>query len=524
MSNRKSSLWFFVLLVGTIVLGVYLRPPMPYELWEEQELVGERPTAARSSPAGQRDLRGGGGVGVVDFDSDGLEDLLFTRASPVAPAEDRHESLRRESLVLFRNLGRRRFVDWTRQAGLLVDGSACGLGVGDFDGDGLADVFVCRAAGDRLFLNRGGRFEEAGSTWGLSSPGSVGAAVADFDRDGRLDVYACGGRLAGSRGDALYLQSSPGRFSLVRPLGEFHGVAAAVLDADGDRLPDLCVTSPDVGHRLLLGDGSGNFRAATAAIGALGSSLGPRMGRGVASGDLDGDGLEEVVVAGGPRFKNACYSRDRQGAYRDVGSWNGLSADTAELSGWGVELLDVDNDGDLDVYVANGGHHGPEGLGQETGRERGLIYLNSGEGHFEEVGELFGQVLARPRNLRGVACADLDGDGLLDLVLGALEGHPLVLWNRLHVRHWLRVRSPSPEWLGARVELEATGGRQVRWIRRTTGCFASGEAVAHFGLGEEKAPVALRIHWPSGQVDSHSEVPVDREYVAFEGRATMSGR
>ena len=503
----KSRQAFLVLFVGLALLGWWLRPRTVRELWVAQEL--ESGDERRSSFPGV--------ATILDFDGDGLADILWS-----LPAVGGTPGLR-----LKRNLGGRRFADATEESGLSAVYGPCGdLGIGDFDGDGRVDLFVSRGlTGDLLLLNDGGRFRDATPEWGLPSRGTGGpVVVADLDRDGRLDVYTCG-----AWESTIYLQSSRGRFQRAQMPRVVGASDATALDVDGDGQLDLVVVSVDASLLVLLGDGSGGFREAKEGLGSLsGGEDGGEPGQGIDWGDLDGDGIPEIVVTGPRGSRTRCHSRPEQTGYRDIAGVSGLAEASVETSDSATVLFDMDNDGDLDVFVAAGStYRSPEG-----GKERSHVYINDGAGHFREVGEHFGESLSTARNLRGATCADLDRDGRLDLLLAPADRPPVIFWNRLGARHWLRLRLESdltrsppatpPEGIGARIEIEVAGREQHRWVRRTAGYLSSREVPVHFGLDRAERADSLRIRWPSGEVDEHVDLEAGREYVAHEGGRLMA--
>ncbi|MCZ6791985.1 MAG: CRTAC1 family protein, partial [Planctomycetota bacterium] len=351
-------------------------------------------------------------------------------------------------------------------------------------------------------------------------------AAADLDRDGRLDFVA-----SGPVGASLYRQVAPGRFRVEGLFDRARTTSVTVLDADADGALDLVFAGVD-GLRLLLGDGAGGFRPAGPAMGSLARRRdGEPEARSVGRGDLDGDGFPEVVSTHPRGDATTCHARDAESRYRDVARLSGLAAASRDASGQGVAIFDADNDGDLDIFVASGALREPASRRPRAAAERRLVYerslfyLNDGGGHFREVGDDFGEAMAAARNVLAALAADLDRDGRLDLLLDRADGPPLVLWNRLRPRPWIRVRleadpasSSPPEGIGARVEVEAGGRRQHRWVRRSRG-HTSGPATVHFGLGDAAEVDVLWIRWPSGQVDRHGGVTAGRDYVAREGGA-----
>ena len=279
---------------------------------------------------------------------------------------------------------------------------------------------------------------------------------------------------------------------------------------------------------MLLGDGTGSFVHASEAEKRVLEANGDVVvgGGGLDWGDLDDDGRPEVVAT---RFREAVLGERRDPSSRNVPVGAGPAIARRAVLGWGARVFDADNDGDLDIVVAGGGLEADVRLGDDAFSLSGrcLFQLNAGGGYFREVGRYFGEAFGLEGLHRGLACADLDRDHRIDLIVARLDGPPLVLWNSLELRRWLRLRLVSqpragfprspPEGIGARVEIEAAGRRQVRWLKRSAGYLSSSEATLHFGLGEAGCVDRLRIYWPSGQRDEHRSLEADREYVALEG-------
>lgn len=538
----KSRLVFLLLLALVAATGVLLRPRVVYEPWET---TGLPPSLAVAGYPRSMAETLGGGVAVLDFDGDGLEDILVSRAGAGTG--------RRGGVVLYRNLGDESFVEVTAEAGLDAPDWCFGLGVGDFNADGRLDFYLARLGEDRLFVNEGGHFRDASEEWGLNGKKHWGTSVvvSDFDSDGRLDVFVACHDLTGlglsldtvsapASGGVLYLQRTAARFEsceLPKPLplsadagaleGACRSLGATALDVDRDGSQDILL-SCDVPQGLVLLAGAGKSGGTR---GRLTDAPGPHgdceVAGGLDWGDLNGDGHPEVVAT---RIRER-LSEGRQGSLVPTSLRVNAAptTDSHALPGCGVQLLDVDNDGDLDVFVAGGYLRASARITSDVPTSPGhcLLYLNGGGGHLREVSSHLGDAFAEERLHRGAAAADFNRDGRLDLVVERLDDSPAVLWNRLECRHWLRLRlqprreatgrhSP-PEGIGARVALEASGKRQVRWVRRTAGYLSSREATLHFGLGDARRADRLRIYWPSGETDEHGFLEGDREYVALEG-------
>lgn len=480
----------------------------------------------------------GSGLAWGDYDGDGDFDLyLVNFPASLGAAADPAGGNR-----LFRNDGGR-FVEVSAAAGVEdLDGFGMGASFADYDGDGDLDLYVTNYGPNRLFRNRGdGRFEEVGAWAGVDDAlWSVGAAWGDYDRDGRLDLYVTNyldfhPEPSGAAGDdphwqgvpislnpnafdpqpnRLYHQLADHRFEEVAlPLGASNNTGrslqASFVDFDGDGWLDLYVAndvSPDALLRNLGGEvGAALFEDVSAACGTADS----RGSMGISVADLaapsaPGDGLPDFFVTHWVAQENALFQAVRSpgGAieHRDRARAWGLGEISLERVGWGSAFVDLDNDGRLDLVVANGST-----LEERSGEPPGLIaqplflFWNAGD-HFVDLAPL-AAAAGRPYNARGLAAADFDGDGDVDLAVSINRGEPLLLCQESRgAAHWLGVRlSGSPAAAaGARLTLTTAAGRQTVWWGADAS-FASGHAAERlFGLPRGASAAALEVHWVGG--------------------------
>jgi hypothetical protein len=480
----------------------------------------------------------GAGVCVLDFDDDGVWDLFFA---------DRNVASSESGSRLFRGRGSLVFEDVTARAGIDDRGWSFGCAVGDVDDDGDSDLYLTRLGRNAFLRNEGdGTFREI-ETGAEHDSWSTGAAFADLDLDGLLDLYVCSyidlarvdlrarcnyfgievfcgpNGLPGAR-DALYRNQDGTRFldmsqALVeRPEGR--GFSVLLVDLDSDGLPEIRVANDASMQFLFRNLGAFRFEDVSLVSGAGYSALGmEQSGMGSAAGDYDSDGDEDLYVANFQRDYNTLFRNDGALSFQDVTPETGLALPTLSYLGWGVNFLDVGNDGALDLFIANG-HIYPElekhREVSEPYRQAVQLFFGDGAGHFreaepaEDVPERLG---------RGTAVADLDGNGSLDVLVTNLGGSPdLYLAQGLSANSssWARFRlvgtSANRDGLGAIVRV----GRQRRELHVSDGFLGSSEPVVHLGLGDAESVTRVEVKWPSGSVDVCEDLPARRTHVIKE--------
>jgi hypothetical protein len=494
---------------------------------------------------------------LIDADGDGLLDILLAGPDRVA---------------LFRNMGGWRFQEMAG-SGFRQKGYWQGVAVGDVDNDGRPDVYLSGYGCAGLYLNQGGgRFRDVTAASGLATPPGppweegradrwqTSAAFADVDRDGRLDLYVtCYVELGNKTGLCVYphgittacspTQFSPQRGTLYRNQGgarfvdvtrayglsgaHGNGLGVAFGDVNGDGYPDLYLANDQLPGDLYLNQAGRRFvNIGTPSGTAFGPDGSPQAGMGVDFGDYDNDGREDLVVTTYQREPTSLYhndggavtgsTSDDTSSFTNVAYPSHLGAATTNSVGWGVKWADFDNDGLLDLAIANG--HPLFRIRQiepsfDT-RQRFQLFRNQGSGLFAEMTAV-GNGLPRAIAGRALCAGDLDNDGKVDLLISDIDGQPLLLRNLSPARnHWLTVRLEGrPEIEGAVVTVRS-GTR--RWTRRSTtggSYLAASDPRVHFGLGESGAVEEVRVRWPSGRTTVRRNVPADREVtIQEEGR------
>ena len=470
----------------------------------------------------------GAGACWLDYDGDGALDLYVVEGATVQTMngpENRRDALYRQHDG--------RFEDVAEQAG--IDHRAWGGGctVGDFDNDGDSDLYITNFGRDVLYRNEGnGRFHDVTEQAGVTDQRwSAGATFFDADGDGLLDLYvahyldfdvasaATGCRwksatvMCGPRGypgvaDTLYLNRGDGTFEDVSTRAGLSetavfglGVVAGDLDGDGDQ--DLIVANDSDPTSLWRNDGKGHFDdvALTAGLAFSGDGR-AQAGMGIDLGDVDGDGDPDVLLTNFSDDYHTLYRNEGGMVFTDVSAAAGLDPTTRASLGWGGGFFDYDNDGDLDLFIATG-HVYPEvdeGDPATTYLQANHLLDNDGTGRFHERGPDLG--LGTPDAARGVAFADYDDDGDIDLAV-IRDGAPPSLWrndvptNRGWLSVHLRGTRSNRDGIGAVLTVEHGEKRQTRQVRRSSGYYSSHDPRVHFGLGDASS-VSLVVSWPSG--------------------------
>jgi hypothetical protein len=499
----------------------------------------------------------GSGAAFLDYDRDGDQDLLLISSTYW---EGRQGDRPTPTQALYANDGQGRFSDVTEAAGLALTFYSMGVAVGDYDGDGWDDLYLTSLNANHLLRNLGGRFEDVTAGAGVAGDPdtwSTSAAFLDYDRDGDLDLFVVNyvrwsrtidlaidfrltglGRAYGApvnfigTQNRLYRNEGDGRFTDVsaaagievtdpvsgRPAGK--GLGVVPLDYDGDGWTDLAVANDTVRNFLYRNRGDGTFEE----VGVFEGIAYDRNGKSSSSMGIDAAHYRndpEVGIAVG-KFANEMSSlfvtSEARTPFVDEGVIEGFGPASRIPLTFGVVFLDYDLDGRSDLLLANGHleHEINKVQQSQTYAQPPQLFWNCGDacpGRFVPVTE--GGDLTNPLVGRGIATADIDGDGDLDLLITQNGRRPALLRNDQQTgHHWLRIalegQAPNPSAIGARVSLRSGDLTQVRELFPARGYLSSLELPLTFGLGPRDRVDSLVVHWPDGQEQTLAPDGIDR--------------
>jgi len=504
----------------------------------------------------------GSGVALFDYDGDGDLDVYLVQGAPVEPGAKAQGRLFRNELDAG-TAGRRelRFTDVTEGAGVGHNAPGMGVAVGDYDGDGHLDLYVTSYGSNVLYRNNGnGTFTDVTGRANADDPRwSTSAAFLDYDRDGDLDLYivnyvdftvaarkvctdAVGARDYCSPSayrpvpDRLLRNEGNGTFSDVTDAAGISrtygaGLGVAVGDYNGDGWLDLYVANDATPSGLWINRQNGTFEDQGPLSGAALNAAGrPEGSMGIASGDYDGDGTEDLFVTNLTGETHVLYVNDGRANFEDRRAAAGVAGPTATMTGFGTAWLDYDRDGWLDLIIANGAVNIIAALRGTPGpyRQRNQLLRNDGKGRLSDVTAGAGPAFQLMEVSRGLAAGDIDNDGDVDAVVTNNGGPVRLLLNESTGATWLTVRLVSAtvnRWgFGARVGV-ARKGLPTMWRRiGTDGSYlAAGDARAHFGLGSSPEIERVLVEWPDGVREAWRDVRPDRQLTLERGTGTPEG-
>ncbi len=512
-----------------------------------------------------------GGVATFDYDGDGLVDIYLLNGSTVAALAGKEKPPR---AALYRNLGNWKFEDVTDKAGVANERWGSGLAVGDYDNDGRPDMYVTNFGVSRLYHNNGnGTFSDLAQKLGVARKGwSTGPTWGDYDGDGRLDLFVpgyvdidlnnlppnpaeagkpggvgqnfcqfrgvpvmCGPRGLTGESDTLYRQKSDGSFEDVSARAgvndpqKYYGFTAAFVHADDDKLLDLFVVNDSTPNQLYINKGNGTFEEVGYPSGvALNENGREQAGMGLAVGDYNNDGRVDFHITNFSDDSNVLYHNDGEGNFTDVTFQAGLGEPSIPFLGWGTSFLDYDNDAWLDLFVVNG-HVYPVVDNHQWGTsfaEQPLLFRNLGTGKFERVGAAPASGLATAWPSRGLAIADLDGDGRVDAVINNIDAKPSLLRNvTAPAGHWLKLRlagdvaGKTPKDAIGSIVYVTTGTIRQRLDVISGAVYCSqNDLTLHVGLGAATKVDKLEVQWANGAVEAFEVPAVDKTITIIQGK------
>jgi enediyne biosynthesis protein E4 len=512
----------------------------------------------------------GCGVAFFDYDQDDWLDIFLVNGWRLEGFPKGKEPF----CHLFKNNRDGTFTDVTIGSGLEHKtgwGQACC--VGDYNNDGWNDLFVSYYGQNALFRNNGnGKFTDVTKEAGLLQDRlrwNSGCAFLDYDKDGRLDLFvgnyidldlkttpkpeeanctykgiivACGPPGLDGGKNLLYHNNGDGTFRDVSERAGMWGtlgtyaLSCAAVDLDGDGWPDIYVANDSTSATLYINQKDGTFKDQAIEAGVAYSPDGkPQAGMGVSIGDFNRDGLPDIVKTNFAGDTDSLYMNLGDGSFDDRTYQAGLGVNT-RLLGWGISFIDIDNDGWLDILVANG-HVYPEVDGTQVDAayaERKYLYRNLRNGQFEDLSMKGGPGITADAKARGFAIGDFDNDGDLDAVVNCVNAVPQLLRCDSSLnRSWIKIRlvgvKSNRTGIGAKIKVVAQTGSsvltakpgtpltQIEEVRSSNGYYSSSDLRIHFGLNDAKKVDLVEIRWPSGVVDTLKDLDVNRLYVIQEG-------
>ncbi len=495
----------------------------------------------------------GAGCAFLDYDNDGWMDIYLVNSgkcdflTPNPPLRN----------ALYHNNREGTFTDVTEKAGVPGGGYGMGAAVGDYDNDGWPDLYVTQYGRSILYHNNGdGTFANVTEKAGLAAPGWASSAVwFDYDNDGRLDLFVCrfvdfdrsknkfcGNEKTGERfyciprayspaASWLFHNNGDGTFTDVsretgisKAMGKAWGVVATDINNDG--WMDLFVANDTVPNFLFVNKHDGKFEDAALEAGVAYSQNGrERSGMGVDSADFDQDGWQDLFVTNVDQEMYSIYRNSHDLSFEDRAGPMGLGRLTRLMSGWGVKFFDYDNDGNVDLFIANG--HPDDQIESHSShvsyKEPLLLFHNNGR-TLENVSAVAGPAFTQSFAARGMAIGDFNNDGAVDVLVAINDGPPLLLKNvAVLENHWLGARligkKSNPDAIGATITWQSGDLKRSKLKVGGGSYLSSHDPRDVLGIGKRTRIDKLEIRWPqpSGRVESFTNLPIDRYITIIEG-------
>lgn len=514
----------------------------------------------------------GSGVALFDYDNDGDLDIFFVQGAMLGPLNVSHAVFHPQLPLrgrLYRNDSVRnadgtctlRFVDVTEESGIRAQGYGMGVAAADFNNDGWVDLYIMNFGHNQMWRNNGdGTFTDVTAETGTDVPGwSICASFVDYDRDGWLDLFVGNyvdfrftslGKCLSPSGAQDYcgptsLNPLPNRLFHNRRDGTFEDVSArsgiaaesngamGVISADfnGDGWPDIFVSNDFRPNQLWINQHDGTFRNNAMIAGcALDQDGAVQSSMGAAAGDLLGHGFEDLVVSTIRGEHTDLYANNGKGWFNNISYESGIALATQRYTGFGIGMLDYDNDGWLDLFISNGAVRIIEEQAQKGSvypyAQPSLLLHNTGKGRFENVSGRAGRAFSLLEVGRGAAFGDIDNDGGIDVVVVDNCGPARLLMNNVaHRKPWIGFRMVGDkcrrDMLGTRVAVFRRSAPTL-WRRvHTDGSYSSAsDPRVLFGLGDDPEITKVRACWVSGRVEEWTGMPLRKYTTLREGSGT----
>ncbi len=502
----------------------------------------------------------GTGLGWIDYDQDGLLDLYLVQSA----ATDVYKPPRPLHSALYRNNGDGTFTEVTEKAGVGAEGLyGQGVAVGDFDNDGYPDLYVTGYGRSILYHNNGnGTFTDLTEKAGIANLRQWGASAGwfDYDKDGWLDLVVCnyiewspknniwcGEHRPGYRAYChpdnykgqrikLFHNNHEGTFTDVSEksgvgVPEAKGMGVVLADFNNDGWPDIAIANDTWQNFLFINNHDGTFHDISFSSGIAASEDGKyEAGMGIDAADVEGDGWQALYVTHLDFELNRLYRNNHDETFDDVTFASGIGNKAIFLSGVSAKFMDYDNDGWNDIVQVNGAMLDNISLyhTEVNYPEPKLMFRNLGRGKFDKVSELLGPDFMRPTAGRGLAVADFDNDGDLDVAVTNRGDYPELLRNDGgNANTWLEVKlvgtKSNRDGIGAALKLVSEGVSQYEQSKGGMSYMSAHDLRIHFGLSRRKTVQSLEITWPSGTVEKLTNVPVNQTITVKEGSGIVPG-
>lgn len=492
----------------------------------------------------------GSGGGFFDYDNDGYLDIYLINARPQL-SEANPERFPKN--VLYHNNGDGTFTDVTHSAGIGDTGYGVGATTGDYDNDGDTDIYLTNFGANVLYRNNGDstftdvaqKANVADTKWGTS------CAFADLDNDGFLELYItnyanyspltdkpcdrqgisvyCGPRTYPPQVDSLYHNNGDGTFTEQRGFANVppaHGLGVAIGDIDNDGDADIYVANDQDFNYLFQNRGDGTFKEIGLFAGVSCSDMGKEeAGMGVAFADYDNDGRLDATVSNFQNETNTLYHNEGDNFFVDATIPAGIAEHTHRYLGWGIGFFDYDNDGYKDIFVANG--HTMDNIAEvergTTAPQQNLLFRNLGDGRFADVTAQMGAGFALRKISRAAAFGDYDNDGDIDILVTNWNQTADLLRNEGGNRNnWIQIHTIGTQsnrsGIGARIKVVTGELTQYAEVQSSGSYLAFSDLRVHFGLKSAETVALLEIRWPSGKIETTTNLRANQRFIAVEGK------